>query len=280
MEKSIQQVIQESGLILKSDLQTVLATYDHISLTQEEVMEAMIWAKQKKQAANELRELKIREDQNRRMLTQTKFTYEQTRLLMRYRADNLFQKPFIIDKDNEVVFELLCYYFSDDPMFIAKAAAAGIQNPSLEKGILLVGEYGTGKTWMMKLFMKNQRQVFFMRHAKEMANEYQNDGGNQKTYIDKFKNAINDSSLFYHEFSGLCIDDIGTEDSKKNYGNTKNVIGDIMELRYKEGNGGIFLHGTTNLSVEGIEDKYGTRLRSRMREMFNYIVLTGGDRRK
>lgn len=265
---------------MKSDLQTVLATYDHVSLTPEEVTEAMIWAKQKKQAANELRELKIREDQNRRQLTQTKFTYEQTRLLMLYRADNLFPKPFIIDEDNEVVFEMLCYYFSGDPMFIAKAAAAGVQNPALEKGILLVGEYGTGKTWMMKLFMKNQRQVFFMRHAKEIANEYQKDGGDQKTYIDKFKNAINDSSLFYHEFSGLCIDDIGIEDSKKNYGNSKNVIGDIMELRYKDGNGGVFLHATTNLGVEGIEEKYGTRLRSRMREMFNYIVLTGGDRRK
>jgi DNA replication protein DnaC len=38
-------------------------------------------------------------------------------------------------------------------------------------------------------------------------------------------------------------------------------------------------HLTTNLKPDEIEQAYGTRVRSRMREMFNVILLTGPDRR-
>ena len=41
-----------------------------------------------------------------------------------------------------------------------------------------------------------------------------------------------------------------------------------------------FTHITTNKSVDEIEQMYGTRVRSRMKEMFNMIVLDGKDRRK
>ncbi len=41
-----------------------------------------------------------------------------------------------------------------------------------------------------------------------------------------------------------------------------------------------YTHVTTNLSGDQIEENYGTRVRSRMREMFNMIILPGEDRRK
>ena len=44
---------------------------------------------------------------------------------------------------------------------------------------------------------------------------------------------------------------------------------------------GIPTHLTTNLSASEIEDKYGNRVRSRMREMFNLVAFdkNAGDKR-
>jgi DNA replication protein DnaC len=41
-----------------------------------------------------------------------------------------------------------------------------------------------------------------------------------------------------------------------------------------------YTHITTNLTAAEIEQYYGTRVKSRMREMFNMITLDGEDRRR
>lgn len=191
------------------------------------------------------------------------------------------EKKFILDADNSAIYELLCYYFSNDKMFLSIAENMGIPNPSLEKGILLAGNFGVGKTWLMKLFMKNQRQVFIMRNAKQIADDFEANGEDGiADYVNKPKNPINDTSVFLQPYSGLCIDDIGTEDIKTHFGNKKNVIGDLIEKRYSKSNIGVYLHSTTNLDAEQIKSFYGGRVASRMREIFNIIEMNGNDRRK
>lgn len=259
----------------------MLSHYDHIDLTDEEVAEAIIWRKQKKQEEIKNAERVLREQENRKLLTQTQWSYEQTNAFMLYRANSLFEGKFKLDENNQPIFDLLCYYFSGDLNFCSMAEAMGVPNPSLDKGILLVGGFGVGKTWMMKLFMKNQRQVYHVHNSKRIADLYEKDGEESiHEFLGKVKNAVNDSAAFYHSYAGLCLDDIGTEDKKTNYGNKRNVIGDIIELRYEKGNTGIWLHGTTNLTAKQIEDYYGGRVRSRLRESCNFIPVVGGDRRK
>jgi DNA replication protein DnaC len=71
-----------------------------------------------------------------------------------------------------------------------------------------------------------------------------------------------------------CFDDLGTEQSLKYYGNECNVMGEILLSRYD-----LFIsrdmitHLTTNLSASEIENLYGNRARSRLREMFNLIAF-------
>lgn len=270
------------SLYPKKSVQEVLESYSHIQLTQEETDEAILWGKMRKEKRLEQEKRDLVAAENRKRLTGTQWSYEQTKGFMRYRAAQIFtEKPFKVDKDNEFVFELLCHYFSLDQNFLTLAANAGIENPSLNKGLCLAGVFGVGKSWIMKLFQKNQRQVFFIRNAKQIAKEYEIDGAAaSEQYENKFKNPANDLNLFLHPFSGLCIDDLGTEDVKKHYGNQSNVIGDLIELRYHKQNVGPLLHATTNLTSEQIEQYYGGRVRSRMREIFNFIELSGGDRRK
>jgi DNA replication protein DnaC len=266
----------------KRSAREALETYKHIDLTPEEEAEAILWGKQKKERLLESQELERRAAENRRKLVGTKWSYEQTKGFMEYRAKQIFpEKGFTVDQGNRLVYDLLCYYFSRDETFVSIAQNAGVQNPSMDKGIMLAGVFGTGKTTVMKLFQKNQRQVYFMRSAKQLADEYQANGVEAaEIYQNKFKNAVGDGAMFFQPFSALCIDDIGSEDVKKHFGNERNVIGDIIENRYSRGNVGIWLHATTNLTGDQIEQYYGGRVRSRMREIFNFIELGGGDRRK
>ena len=67
--------------------------------------------------------------------------------------------------------------------------------------------------------------------------------------------------------------DLGTENNLKYFGNECNVMAEILLSRYD-----IFIskklltHITTNLSATEIEQHYGNRVRSRLREMVNLIA--------
>lgn len=75
----------------------------------------------------------------------------------------------------------------------------------------------------------------------------------------------------------LCFDNLGTEPAGQHYGVKTEVIAEILASRYD-----LFLsyhmitHLATNLSSGEIESRYGIRIRSRMREMFNLIAFDWG----
>lgn len=268
--------LQKKSLPLKE----VLESYSHIELTEDETTEALIWRKQKKEKELDQKRLDDIAAQNRKKLTSTKWDYKQTKAFMEWRATQIFDKPFKIDDNNKMIFELLCRYFSQDVEFEAMGNAAE-QDFDLGKGILLCGNYGTGKTWMMKLFGKNQYQCFAIRNAKQVASEYETNGEEaMEGYLKLIENASNDAAVFYQSHLGLCIDDLGTESVRVNYGNRKNVVGDLIERRYASGWVGRWFHCTTNLTANAIKEFYGERVASRLREMFNIIELNGEDRRK
>ena len=83
----------------------------------------------------------------------------------------------------------------------------------------------------------------------------------------------------------ICFDDLGGEPVPAYfYQNGNNVINDIMMRRYtsmKERNkANYFTHATTILDAKGLDKIYMNRAYSRMIEMFNPLMLQGGDRRK
>ena len=261
-------------------------SFNDAELTQEELEEALRWAINRKDARMAAEELKARQEANRKALT-GKVSAAQLDSFMRYRAATIFNstgeegKTWDLDAHNRAVYELLVLYFAEDREFISAAVNLGVANPSLSKGLLLAGNYGTGKTMMMKLFSKNQRQVFHVTNAKYIADGFQENGQEfLEQFAEKYQNASNDSSAFFQPYAGLCIDDLGTEEFKNHYGNKKNVLGDVIEIRYAKNNCGTYLHATTNLNIQELNDFYGGRVMSRMREIFNTVLLLGPDRRK
>jgi len=266
---------------LKQTQMQILDSYSHIMLSEEETATALIAAKRKKENLQKEQENLKRMEANRRYLTGYQWSYEQTKSFMQYRANMLFEGKFKLDEKNFSVFELLTHYFSNSSGFIPLAQDMGVKNPSLEKGILLAGIPGTGKTWLMKLFSKNQRQVFFMKNAKAISESYASGGWDGiQEYLEPVKNPVNDAGAFFHPIAGICIDDTGTEDVRQNFANKSNVIGDIIQVRYDTRYTGPLLHATTNLKADQLKDFYGERVSSRMKEVFNFIQIAGSDRRK
>lgn len=286
METNLTEVINSQ--YQKPDLQALLATYSHIELTEDELTQALIDAKRKKDGILQLERLREIEKANRERKRE-KFDFLSAKTFFVSRAKKMFNFDFTLDHDNEVIFDMLCHYFNDDATFVTMAAAYGVKNPSLDKGILFAGNFGVGKTVFMKVFMQNKRQSFFIRESKKIADSYitSKDKVIPEEYLMPFDNGFDNPAVFYQKYSGLCIDDIGAERVKNNFGNISNVIGELIEMRYShvplEGLPkltGAMLHGSTNLSVEQLKDYYGERVTSRMREIFNWIVWKGEDRRK
>lgn len=139
-------------------------------------------------------------------------------------------------------------------------------NLDLSKGLLLVGKIGVGKTTYMQLlpYMLHKQLRYSFESALDITSDYKEFGEQIiKMYT---KPSIN--------IRHLCIDDLGLEREVNHYGNKTNVLGEILYKRHrllKEQQ--IYTHGTTNLNAHELSEKYGNRLRSRMREMFNIVAF-------
>jgi len=234
-------------------------------------MEALVSAKSQKQVkleyarADELRKQKAKElfepfDKDKLAAFCQSFYFER------------LKKEFIVDDSNRLLYNKLLQYFTGDKDF----ENGGY---SLQKGILILGNVGVGKTEIMRFFQKNKKSCFVIKSCHEIADDYMlYENEINEVYSTPIERAMNDPDVFFQKYIGYCFDDLGTEEVKNNYGNKKNVMADILLTIYEKKEYSKF-HMTTNLQPEEIEQMYGTRVRSRIREMFNVFTLNGKDRR-
>jgi DNA replication protein DnaC len=239
-----------------------LENFDDIELTQEEQAEVLRVARAKKNAR--LREQAYWENVNK------------ARELVKFNAEGLFEhakKHIEIDEHNEVIVKTICMYFTGDKRF------EGINSRySLLKGLYIFGNPGVGKTFLMQMFSQNQVQSYSMVSARTIETEFSKASKNSdeggETSISYYSHIIStpiNGNPYGHTNLGLCIDDIGTETLGKHFGKEKNVITEVILNRYDNGLPRNMTHVTTNLTTKEVEERYGTRVRDRMREMFNLI---------
>lgn len=177
----------------------------------------------------------------------------------------LFGKDFKIYDDDHNIILKLCNYFVKDKEQCAK------HDIDPDKGILLTGPVGCGKTSLMRLLhhLVPHQRPYIVIPARNIVFGFNHIG---------FK-TIED----YGDGQSFCFDDLGVEATGRHYGKDCNVMGEVLLSRYE-----LFLktniktHATTNLSAKELEDMYGNRVRSRMRQLFNLIAFpkTANDKRK
>ena len=126
----------------------------------------------------------------------------------------------IAETDYPIVYKLIAYFLKDQPI-------CNQLNIDLEKGILLTGPIGCGKTTLMNL-MKHLAPAdnkFSVKPCRDISFEFIQDG---YQIIHKYSNG----KLYHSEPRTYCFDDLGTENNLKYYGNECNVMAEILLSRY------------------------------------------------
>lgn len=135
------------------------------------------------------------------------------------------------------------------------------------RGLLISGAAGVGKTALAKamvMFFRHEHSFLYCKDPKHIG-------------------WMRRSREFYYN-RDVILDDIGVEDIIHEYGNVIDVVGDFIQMYHLNGRG-MFV-ATTNLhsarvdGVDGINEKYGGRVLSRLLEMCVVLKLSGQDKRE
>lgn len=172
------------------------------------------------------------------------------------------ERDFIIDTNNESIIEQLYLYIKNDTSF----------DGDLNKGIMLQGKYGCGKTAILETY------TLFHNH---MIHRF----GIPIPLFTFLKSVTLQEQLMKQStqsftYKPLVIDEFGREAKTiQDYGNILRPISELLSVRLDIG---AITHGTTNLTLETLssDDFYGGMIGDRLKMMFNFITLRGGSRRK
>lgn len=155
-------------------------------------------------------------------------------------------------------------------------------NDKKSKGILCIGDIGVGKSAMMKIYQrifKDTSARFKWVSSKELKDlaEIYPVSQIMEMYGQDFK-------------TDLYIDDIGLMIDVKRYGNTINIISELILERYDLFvSTGIKTHFSSNLpprlkvnpnNIPTLETVYGSRVLDRLKQMTQVIVFKGESKRK
>jgi len=136
-----------------------------------------------------------------------------------------------------------------------------IKEKGNDKGIVVLGKPGTGKTTIM-----NER-VGHVISSNRIATEYMLKG------IEGFVNQ--QGRLMWNS---CRIDDLGTEIVSSHYGNKVDLIPLILQLTYEQGLP--FKFYTSNLNYTELVERYGARVIDRLQEKCYFFILEDTQFRK
>lgn len=186
----------------------------------------------------------------------------------------IFGKRFLIDPmDYEVVFKIIVYLIKD----IKNARKHKID---LNKGILLSGPIGCGKTTLMRLvnLMNTNNCKFSIKSCREISFDFITNGYQVILNYSYQSLKIKDNTKAPKTW---CFEGLGMENNLKYYGSECNVLAEILmnrsELFIEIG---MLTHITTHLTAQEIEKIYGKEIRSKMRGMFNLISFNQNSKDK
>ena len=168
---------------------------------------------------------------------------------------------FVIDKNNERMIRQLYFYLTGNFEF----------EGNLDRGIMLQGKYGCGKTILMETYAS-------------LHNHLVKKTGLNVPLLTFTKSISLQSEIMKQPMSDfvrrpLVIDEFGRESkSVQDYGNIYRPLSELLSLRSDTG---AITHGTTNFKLETLssDEFYGKMVGDRLKSMFNFFVLEGESRR-
>lgn len=177
---------------------------------------------------------------------------------------------FVVDSKNKNFLGHFCRYWNQDLAFEV------LENISLQKGLMVFGSYGTGKTSSFRILQGIAKQY--------KVPELWFPSISTQEVVAKFNRERNKEDVIQYYSKGVFLfDDLGAETAGNNihqYGKEE-VFVRILLNRYRNfEDQGTKTHITTNLDLGQIENRYGRQLADRFIQMFNLLKLDGPSRRK
>ena len=162
-----------------------------------------------------------------------------------------FPEELILSTEFKEVIGQMVLWYSNDKRF----------KLDMNKGIILRGNCGTGKTMLLETFLDiiefGDKRNAILIHVRDLQNLY-------------ISMDLDQIEILKKRFL-LMIDDVGVENSEvKNYGNVMEPFNDIFDYRYRNNLETII---STNLTPEKIKEIYGDRILDRFKESFNEYVF-------
>lgn len=169
-------------------------------------------------------------------------------------AEELKIKNYIIDENNTDFLNQFYFWLTLDERFIG----------DFEKGFLLYGGFGNGKTTMLHII------ELMCGHFYKKLFEY------ITTYtISNY--LINNKDFEYYKTRPIIIDEIGRENNKiLIFGTERHPFEELITLRYDNK---AVTFGATNLSIEEMYNNYNEYIIERFKAMFNFIEIKGTSKR-
>ena len=192
---------------------------------------------------------------------------------------------FVIDEANRWQYEqLIKWVHGDDTMQANNPVTGARVDGRLTAGIYIAGKTGTGKSLALNI----------MSLYCDIDNvQVEINGGGRclrwlNTRVDDICDAYAQTGNVteYKRMPVLCIQDLGAEQTETLYMGTRiNVLAQILEARGDRND--LITLISSNLPLQPkpgtpnvLEQRYGDRVASRLREMCNYIRMGGNDRRR
>lgn len=171
-------------------------------------------------------------------------------------------ETLIYNDQTAPIIRAICWRLSNDVKYQAELGF------SFRKGLIIRGEPGLGKSWVIGLLADNPINPVQIITMNEIAESVRKTG--------EF------NGVKFASHSLIYLDDVGTELSNiKNYGNEvnwfKNFIEGIYAADKRQLRRVIF---STNCSAQEFEERYGFRVRDRIAEMFDVIDIAGTSLRR
>lgn len=193
----------------------------------------------------------------------SRFDYDQVLHFIQTKGKQTYGSHFqLAIEDRPILIRMAAYFLQDK-------AVCQQQGVTLDKGLMLTGPIGCGKTSLMQLMrhLLQTDQRFALKSCRDISFEFIQDG---YEVIHRYSRG----QLYASRPRVYCFDDLGIENNIKYFGNDCNVMAEVLLSRYDlYVDRGTMTHITTNLSASELEEAYGNRLRSRLREMVNLIAF-------
>lgn len=150
---------------------------------------------------------------------------------------------------------------------------AALRAKRTTRGLLLYGKAGAGKTYFVQKVcrVRPRPAAWFVAVRQEK--------GWGEAFDEICYGIFRDSNVSAGPID-ICIDDLGQEPISNTYGNREEIFEQVIAQRYVQWQGnGCKTYITTNMTLMGIQDRYGARIMDRLAEMCHWVEFTGASAR-